>query len=792
MSLVCPYSPRLIPISFAVSMKSLILATVTVLTFANLAIPATAGDANVLRQLRHRRACAGCDLSNADLQGMDLRHANLRGANLSHANLRNADLSSADLSHANLSGANLSGARLTQATLTAARLSQANLAGADLAQANLSQAQLWVTDLTAANLNGVNVQDADVKGTTLAMPAPTTVQPTTLPQSSGIQPLVAQQTEPNLDLQPSDPLPDPVPATVSAPSFLFESPLLNQQFQQPTALTLDEGVVTFNVTSRVFSLPDEVAGDNDAAVNFQLGFSWGISQDLELTLAYQQVDSSSPGALGPFIVNRANFGESTGNADITAALKRKLWQNADESLALSGLVSVSFAPDGRLNNFLSPGAPTLSFEDNTVVPALQFPFTASVGPARLTLSPSVAFFPESNAPFLFAPPTADAGTFGTTFGFVGAASVNVLPRLSLWGDAFIPVTGNNSLSPTTAQPTQEVAFNAGIRFLVNPRLGLDVFATNTQGSTGPLALTTQPDSLGLGANLIFLPDVVPGNWRYADSFDPARNRQDAPYTVDGLGFFDGGTVPRSKFLYHLQGGSQGILTALRYGFLKDFEGGLYLDYNPSSIDESEQGISGKVRLLNQAEGAPFTMSVAATLGQTNAPFLNFFNNDATAFEASGLERGFPFIGNIDDDTEGRLFLFTASLPFHYQVSDRANVWFTPTLAFVQQNGLDLGGFNLGGSLEVVRDFSVVAEIGANFFGEGNAFIGTSLADRIPWNVAVRWDPSRLFGRTTQSPSNAHPNVELFVTNRVGASTWHQLRVREQNEVAVGAGISFPF
>ena len=249
-------------------------------------------------------------------------------------------------------------------------------------------------------------------------------------------------------------------------------------------------------------------------------------------------------------------------------------------------------------------------------------------------------------------------------------------------------------------------------------------------------------------------------------------------------------MPKGKFAFHLQGGSQGILTALRFGFLKDLEGGIFLESISGRVDESEQGISGKIRLLNQDKGAPLTLSVAGTLSQTDDVFANFLNNDRNAFDALGIDQGFPFIGNRDRDN--RLFIVTASLPLHYKISDRANVWFTPTVGIVQRNGLETAGFNLGGEFQVIPALSVLAEVGADFAGQGNAFRGNQLIDRIPFNVAFRVDPLRLFGDESEAPRANRPNLELFLTNRVGSSPWHQLRVRDQGDIAVGAGILIPF
>lgn len=207
------------------------------------------------------------------------------------------------------------------------------------------------------------------------------------------------------------------------------------------------------------------------------------------------------------------------------------------------------------------------------------------------------------------------------------------------------------------------------------------------------------------------------------------------------------------------------------------------------MDESEQGFGVKLRLLNQDEAAPLTASAAVTVGLTNNIFDNFDNNNRNGLFRQGAPKDFPLIFRTDSP-EGRRFVVTLSLPLHYKVNDQLAFWFTPIAGFVQRDGLELGGFNVGGSVEVIQDLSLVGELGANFLGEGNAFIGDTLADRIPWSVAVRWNPRSIIGGDESNPNQ--PNVEFFVTNRVGSSTWHQLRVRDQNEITVGAGISIPF
>lgn len=564
----------------------------------------------------------------------------------------------------------------------------------------------------------------------------------------------------------------------STPRF---SPLANQQFQQPTAIHLPKGIVALSLYNRLFFLPGTEADSGTAAYpNF--GVTWGITDSTELDLTLQVVDTGTPDRLGPFgVVRRVN------NRDLTLSVKQRLWDNANDTLAFSGSFSLAVPLTKRTFEF-TPGG--IEQEDSSLIPTLQFPFTATVSDRwQFTLSPTIAFFPDSNAVFIPRPPLANPGSFGTTFGLSGAISYQVHPRITLWGDAFVPFTGNNSFNRDTGLPAKSIAYNAGLRYFLNPSLGLDIFASNTFGSKGPLALTADRDLTALGLRVISLPSLLAANRRIADSFNREQNGQDSTNTTDGLAFFDGGTVPSQRFLFHLQGGGQGIQTALRYGVTKDFELSAYLDYIFGEVDESEQGFGVKLRLLNQDEAAPLTASAAVTVGLTNNIFDNFDNNNRNGLFRQGAPKDFPLIFRTDSP-EGRRFVVTLSLPLHYKVNNQLAFWFTPIAGFVQRDGLELGGFNVGGSVEVIRDLSLVGELGANFLGEGNAFIGNTLADRIPWSVAVRWNPRSIIGGDGSNPNQ--PNVEFFVTNRVGSSTWHQLRVRDQNEITVGAGISIPF
>ena len=559
------------------------------------------------------------------------------------------------------------------------------------------------------------------------------------------------------------------------------TPLAEELFSQPTAKQLGNGSLTINLDTRSFFFPNLVEGgvdDDDTAVNFSTGFSWGISDSLQLVLQFQHVDSSSPVKQGEFISERTEDNEAA------LELKQRIWSN-EAGLALSGVVSASWGTRGFM--FTRDGEAT-EVNNRDIFTSLAVPFTASVGDRwQFNIIPTVAFFKDESAVFFRRIPGSD-DSFGTVFGLGGGVSYKINSKLSILGDVFFPLTGNNSINRGSGEPDKAIAYNVGFRYLTNARLAVELYATNTFASYAPLSLTADRDFMGLGASLVFMPDLIAANRRG----DGDSNQDTELITRDGLAYFDGGTLPSGKLALQLQGGNQGVLTALRYGVLKDFEAGIFLDYVGGEVDESEQGISAKVRFLNQAENAPFTLSVAATASLTNEPFINFINDDADVFEDRDLNKTVPFFTSGGDDlSNGKLIVATFSLPLHYEINSNAAVWFTPTLGYVQRRGLEIGGFNLGGAIAVNEEVSLLAEVGANFFGEGNSFIDGQLEDRIPWTAGVRWTPLSLFNLEA-SKDNNNPYLELYLTNRVGSSTWHQLRVREDNDLGIGVGFFAPF
>ncbi len=125
-------------------MKTIFIASFTLLGLWQFSDLAKAENLNHLTQLLSSKNCVSCDLTGSGLVNANLSGANLKKANLSDANLSRANLAGADLSYANLTGASLNGANLTGANLT----------GTDLRDSYLQNANLKGTQLNTAYIQG--------------------------------------------------------------------------------------------------------------------------------------------------------------------------------------------------------------------------------------------------------------------------------------------------------------------------------------------------------------------------------------------------------------------------------------------------------------------------------------------------------------------------------------------------------------------------------------------------------------------------------------------------------------
>ncbi|MEM9926921.1 MAG: hypothetical protein AAF915_24785 [Cyanobacteria bacterium P01_D01_bin.50] len=217
--------------------------------------------------------------------------------------------------------------------------------------------------------------------------------------------------------------------------------------------------------------------------------------------------------------------------------------------------------------------------------------------------------------------------------------------------------------------------------------------------------------------------------------------------------------------------------------------GAFLDNIPGTVDESQLGLSGKLRFLHQADGDALTLSVAGTVARANNVLTNFVKNDRNRFDNLGLEKGGFALSN-ENGTEDEELIITLSTPMHYQLKNGSAVWLTPTLGWIQRNGLEIAGFNFGASIPLNKDLNTIAEVGFDLSGNGNAFIGNNRQTVIPWTVGLRWNPASLLNISNNN-TLSDLQLEAYLTNRLGSSPFSSLRVRADNETAIGVGLVLP-
>ena len=150
-----------------------------------------------------------------------------------------------------------------------------------------------------------------------------------------------------------------------------------------------------------------------------------------------------------------------------------------------------------------------------------------------------------------------------------------------------------------------------------------------------------------------------------------------------------------------------------------------------------------------------------------------------------------FTPGRDNASRGKRLIVTFALPVHYKINDGAAVWVTPILGYVQRQSIETGGLNFGSAIALNQEVSFSGEVGVNLVGEGNSLVDGQQENKIPWTIGVSWTSLSLLGRKANT-DNSDPHLELYLTNRVGSSTWQQLRVRENNSVGVGVGLFVPF
>ncbi|KMW57515.1 hypothetical protein AIOL_002480 [Candidatus Rhodobacter oscarellae] len=407
---------------------------------------------------------------------------------------------------------------------------------------------------------------------------------------------------------------------------------------------------------------------------YSFGALYGVTERLQVGIGYETFDD-------PVAISGAP-GNEIGIFDVMLQAKYQLYDTARVKVAAEASVETySFQSDF----WGTRGAPAA----DTVVGSLHLPVSINVTDAlKVHVSPGVSFFTDNfnGVPF-----------YGTIYQIGGGVSYRFSERAEAYATVNVPFgDGGNSIGTNGAVSNVPV-WAVGGTFNVTPKVALEGYVTNGFGNTPATRVTTffpGGDDLVLGARLSYTPG---NNSSYRTSFrdvsndmtDRQRHLQFHQGIMSGADTLDPGYVSAYGFAGPQDYGGGGVSIGLE----QDFEFGLRVDRysNDGSLGPNSQRpgvgtrVSGtvKLRILDQNNGSPFSMSALAELGTGTGTTL------------------------------GTIY---GSLPISYQVNDAVAVSFEPKFGnFV---GSELLGATAGVNIEPWDGVELMAQAGAVDGGSG--------------------------------------------------------------------------
>lgn len=263
--------------------------------------------------------------------------------------------------------------------------------------------------------------------------------------------------------------------------------------------------------------------------------------------------------------------------------------------------------------------------------------------------------------------------FGTFFNIGTGFSWQTSKRVNLFANIQTPFkTGGNTFIAKDRSITRKLLWTVGIDYTLNPKIGAEVYATNSYGATpttGLLGFIPDGDDLLLGVRVKHVIDLGQG---YAANFSnfPRTTLAYRDHTLlfDGLTLSTASTLPTSNFQFRGGLGTHGSSSfALAYGLTEDSQLELSVDQFASSDRFSERDISGpgikiggaiKLKFFDQARGDGVTLSAKLA-----------------GISETALQRG---------GINGTLYV---ELPITYQLNSQTAISINPKGAFLDRLGV---------------------------------------------------------------------------------------------------------
>jgi hypothetical protein len=431
---------------------------------------------------------------------------------------------------------------------------------------------------------------------------------------------------------------------------------------------------------------------------YQVDIDWGVTDNLQLGFTGDIFDDFAK------CETKGNCGDLT-TVTYGTKLKYRLINEERWAVGVMGtaqLLHISADP-GIFDN-PPPNSSKKQFFTVRPVGALQFPTTYKVSRTlQLHLTPGIVFFPDT---------IKGADFFGTFFNIGTGFSWQTSERLNLFANVQAPLgPGGNTFNSKDRSISKQLLWTVGLDYALNPRMGTEIYATNSYGTTpttGLLAFLPDGDELQVGIRFKHVIDFGQG---YAANFEnrpqPPLSYRDQTLLFDGFTLATAQTLPTGKFQVRGGLGTNGSSSfALAYGLTNDSQLELNVDQFGAGDRIPEKDLPGsgvkiggamKLKFLDQARGDLLSLS----------------------FKLAGISETTRQNGSI----KGTLF---TEFPIAYQLSPQTSISINPKAGFFGKTsriGVGIGvNQALSNKLQLIGEYTPVFDGGRDVWSTGLRFL----------------------------------------------------------------------
>jgi len=407
-------------------------------------------------------------------------------------------------------------------------------------------------------------------------------------------------------------------------------------FNLETANQLSKGSVQFQAGTHQ-AIPENNRQWNTGYQNYYTSLDWGVTDKLQVSFAAQFYDDPVKSQINGTFPNLTFV-------SFAPSVKYQVFKNDNFKIALSGTAELlEISSDPGLFNTTSKKS-----SEYFGIGKVEIPVTYNAEKnLQLHFTPGVVFYPDK---------VKGAEFYGNFVNLGAGLSWQASEKLNLFATANLPLgPGGNTLSSDDNSIYRKLVWTTGTRYVINPRVGIEAYATNAFGATPTtnlLAFIPDGNEVIFGANVKYIFDF---GQNYAANFGnkpniPLSNR-DKQLLLDGLTLSSASTLSPDKIRLTagLSSGGNAKLN-LMYGLANDLQLEIPIEQfgNFDHLPTSETfgnaikfGAGAKLRFLNQAQGDAFSLSVKVKgVRDSNRPRVGtifteipivYKNNNKTAF-----------------------------------------------------------------------------------------------------------------------------------------------------------------